>query len=98
MTMKYGRIVLFSLLVMYSVSVPLATLSQEGSQAAIYPKVGVVLSGGGARGFAHIGALKVLEEIGLKIGKEAIDFAIHAGRKTVKSEDIDIAAKKVHTR
>ncbi len=41
---------------------------------------------------------KVLEEIGLKIGKEAIDFAIHAGRKTVKSEDIDIAAKKVYTR
>ena len=41
---------------------------------------------------------KVLEEIGLKIGKEAIDFAMHAGRKTVKSEDIEIAAKKVYTR
>ena len=26
------------------------------------PKIGLVLSGGGARGFAHIGALKVLEE------------------------------------
>lgn len=30
------------------------------------PKIGLVLSGGGARGFAHIGALKVLEEIGIK--------------------------------
>jgi NTE family protein len=36
-------------------------------KAEVYPKVGVVLSGGGARGFAHIGALKVLEEIGMPI-------------------------------
>lgn len=31
------------------------------------PKIGVVLSGGGAKGFAHIGVLKVLEEAGVKI-------------------------------
>ena len=31
------------------------------------PKVGLVLSGGGAKGFAHIGVLKVLEEAGVKI-------------------------------
>ena len=31
------------------------------------PKVGVVLSGGGAKGFAHIGALKVIEEAGIPI-------------------------------
>lgn len=30
-------------------------------------KVGLALSGGGARGFAHIGALKVLEEVGMPI-------------------------------
>ena len=30
-------------------------------------KVGVVLSGGGAKGFAHIGVLKVLEEAGIPI-------------------------------
>lgn len=30
-------------------------------------KVGVVLSGGGAKGLAHIGALKVIEEAGIKI-------------------------------
>jgi NTE family protein len=30
------------------------------------PKIGLVLSGGGARGFAHIGALKVLEEVGIR--------------------------------
>jgi len=38
---------------------------------------------------------KVLEKIGIKIAKEAIDFTVHAVRKTVKSEDIQIAAKKV---
>ena len=31
------------------------------------PKIGLVLSGGGAKGFAHIGVLKVLEEAGIKI-------------------------------
>ncbi|NNC70259.1 MAG: patatin-like phospholipase family protein, partial [Flavobacteriaceae bacterium] len=30
-------------------------------------KVGLVLSGGGAKGFAHVGALKVLEEAGIRI-------------------------------
>ncbi len=31
------------------------------------PKIGLVLSGGGAKGLAHIGVLKVLEEEGIKI-------------------------------
>jgi len=31
------------------------------------PKVAVVLSGGGAKGFAHIGVLKVLEQEGIPI-------------------------------
>jgi NTE family protein len=30
-------------------------------------KVGLVLSGGGAKGLAHIGALKVIEESGVRI-------------------------------
>jgi len=47
---------------------------------------------------AAIEMAKVLEEIGTKIGKEAIDFAMHAGRKTIKEEDIRIAAKKVLSR
>jgi NTE family protein len=37
------------------------------SQEQNRPKVGLVLSGGGAKGFAHIGVLKVLEEAGVKI-------------------------------
>ncbi len=38
---------------------------------------------------------KVLDEIGVKIAREAMDYAMHAGRKTVKSEDVEIAARKV---
>ena len=38
---------------------------------------------------------KVLEDIGLKIGKEAIEWSMHAGRKTVKAEDIRKAAEKI---
>jgi histone H3/H4 len=38
---------------------------------------------------------KELDDIGIKIAKEAIDYAMHAGRKTVKAEDIEIASRKV---
>lgn len=42
--------------------------SQEVKKDSVKrPKIGLVLSGGGAKGFAHIGVLKVLEEAGIKI-------------------------------
>ncbi|MBI9058926.1 MAG: patatin-like phospholipase family protein [Labilibaculum sp.] len=31
------------------------------------PKIGLVLSGGGAKGFAHVGVLKVIDELGIPI-------------------------------
>ena len=39
----------------------------DKTAASHRPKVGVVLSGGGAKGFAHIGALRVIEEAGIPI-------------------------------
>lgn len=39
----------------------------QASFAQERPKIGLALSGGGAKGFAHIGVLKVLEEIGMPI-------------------------------
>jgi histone H3/H4 len=36
----------------------------------------------------------ILEEIGVKIAREALDFSKHSGRKTIKSEDVEIAVKK----
>ena len=41
--------------------------SAQDSVVQTRPKVGVVLSGGGAKGFAHIGALRVIEESGIPI-------------------------------
>ena len=38
---------------------------------------------------------KVLDDVGVEIAKEAIDYAMHAGRKTIKKKDIEIAATKV---
>ena len=38
---------------------------------------------------------KVLEEIGIKIAKEALDYSMHAQRKTIKTDDIEIATRKV---
>ncbi len=38
-----------------------------GQEPNVRPKVGLVLSGGGAKGFAYIGLLKVIEEAGLPI-------------------------------
>ena len=45
----------------------LFTCLQGYSQTEDDPKVGLVLSGGGAKGLAHIGVLKVLEEAGVRI-------------------------------
>ena len=39
----------------------------SGKLSAPRPKVGVVLGGGGAKGAAHIGVLKYLEEIGIPV-------------------------------
>jgi histone H3/H4 len=44
---------------------------------------------------AAIELARVLEEIGVKIAKEALDYALHAGRKTLKTEDIEIATRKI---
>jgi len=41
--------------------------SQIDSMPLVRPKVGLVLSGGAAHGFAHIGIIKYLEEIGIHI-------------------------------
>jgi len=44
-----------------------ATFANSQNQESVRrPKVGLVLSGGGAKGLAHIGVLKVLEEAGIR--------------------------------
>ena len=43
------------------------SFAQETKNDSTRLKVGVVLSGGGAKGYAHVGALKKIEEAGIKI-------------------------------
>ncbi len=63
------------------------------STAAIHrliEKAGAARVGNGA-----VEALReVLENIAVEIGKDALDFASHAGRRTVRAEDIKLAAKR----
>jgi NTE family protein len=43
-----------------------ASAQQQEPQEKQRPKIGLVLSGGGAKGLAHVGVLKVLEEVGIR--------------------------------
>lgn len=38
---------------------------------------------------------KVLEEVGIRIAKEALDYTAHAKRKTVMAEDIRMVMKRI---
>jgi DNA-binding protein len=38
---------------------------------------------------------KILEDVAVRIATQAVDLSIHAGRKTIKAEDIRLAAKNV---
>src|SRR4051794_6508684 len=47
--------------------VPLLAGVTQGASPARRPRVGLVLSGGGARGAAHVGVLRVLEELRIPV-------------------------------
>jgi len=57
---------LFSLLICTIFLVTLPRVSFGQTAIGVRPKIGLVLSGGGAKGLAHIGVLKVLEEAGIR--------------------------------
>ncbi|AOW20855.1 patatin-like phospholipase family protein [Urechidicola croceus] len=69
------------------------TFSQENDSIKKDVKVGLVLSGGGAKGFAHLGALKVLEEAGVRVdyiggtSMGAIIGSMYASGYTVREMD-----------
>ncbi|WP_276496395.1 patatin-like phospholipase family protein [Pontibacter litorisediminis] len=58
---------LLPLLLLFAAFAPAQAWAQAGPERpAKRPKIGLVLSGGGAKGMAHIGVLKVLEEAGIR--------------------------------
>ncbi|MBN2486839.1 MAG: patatin-like phospholipase family protein [Bacteroidales bacterium] len=86
----------FWLITVLLINVFVFTNGQTGKR----PKIALVLSGGGAKGFAHIGVLKVMEEEGIPIdiivgtsmgsivgGFYAIGYPAEEIEKVVKAED-----------
>jgi NTE family protein len=78
----------------------ICSYTQGQQQVTKRPKVGLVLSGGGAKGIAHIGVLKVLEQAGMPIdyiggtsmgsiiaGLYSIGYSADSIAKMVKSLD-----------
>lgn len=63
-----GRYLIMRIFCILSVSIiSFTAYSQDTTSVNIRPKVGLVLSGGGAKGAAHIGVLKYIEEAGIPI-------------------------------
>jgi NTE family protein len=54
------RSIAITLCLLIACGAPEAEAADDAQQAR--PRIGLVLSGGGARGLAHVGVLKVLEE------------------------------------
>ncbi|HMM10641.1 MAG TPA: patatin-like phospholipase family protein [Bacteroidales bacterium] len=62
---SFKAIMIGCLTLILSVSSALASVEGDSLNIAKRPSLGLVLSGGGAKGFAHVGVLKVLHEAGL---------------------------------
>jgi NTE family protein len=67
-TYKLGP-VLIVLVSMVAFAIPASaqTASEPQASPVARPKIGLVLAGGGAKGAAHVGVLKVLEEMHIPV-------------------------------
>ncbi|MBS1549030.1 MAG: patatin-like phospholipase family protein [Bacteroidetes bacterium] len=54
-------------LLLFFITLSLSAQVKEDKSIPNTPKIGLSLSGGGAKGFAHVGVLKVLDSLGVKI-------------------------------
>jgi NTE family protein len=58
---------MFSCIFLFAFAFLLLPLNSSAQETPKKPKIGLVLSGGGAKGLAHIGVLKVIDSLGIKI-------------------------------
>jgi len=61
------RYILLCLIALSFITGGFAQSNVDSLQKKERPKIGLVLSGGGAKGFAHVGVLKVIDELGIPI-------------------------------
>lgn len=74
----------------------------EGERPKPPYRLGVALSGGGARGFAHVGALKALEEAGMKpdviagVSAGAVAAVMYAAGVPPRRDALTVYFDKIH--
>ena len=77
---KLIYIFLLTLFCFHNVALSAAAQNESKTSKSERPKIGLVLSGGGARGFAHIGVLKVLDRHLRGIAEDPRQRSAIAGR------------------
>ncbi len=72
-------------------------MPRKGSIIAAAPMVELIRKAGAERvsDEASRALAELLMDIGLRVSAEAIKLAKHAGRKTVKAEDIELAKRVI---
>jgi NTE family protein len=65
--LKQGRIITLTLCLRICICIGIPGLGGPTSAQTARPKIGLVLSGGGARGLAHIGTLKMLDSLQIPV-------------------------------
>ncbi len=72
-------------------------MPEEHFEFGLAPMYRILKKGGAERASedATIELAKILDQAGIEIGKRAAELATHAGRKTIKAEDIKLASKYV---